>query len=73
MTERGAEMTEHQTDKNPEREGARCTHTCTHARNKAATVLLSYAPSSVSFPCLSLSLAKLGATHTVCKGFWEHR
>lgn len=33
--------------------GARCTHTCTHAGNKAATELLASLPNSVFFPCVS--------------------
>lgn len=53
MTERGMEMTEQPDRQELPRVGARCTHTCTHARNKAATALLSSPPSSVSFPCVS--------------------
>lgn len=59
MTERGAEMTEHQTDRNPPPPSERVsgnqvhTHTRTRARHKAATALLSFLPSSVAFPCVS--------------------
>lgn len=86
MTERGAEMTEHQTDRNPppERAGERepgahtHPHTCQTQSSYCAALLSSQL---CGFPvCLSLSLAKHEgerheALHTVCKckRCWEHR
>lgn len=78
MTERGMEMTEHQTDTSPEWEpGA---HTPAHTpETKQLQSCSPLFPTLCVFPtCLSLSTEKLeGERHeaspALCKRCWEHR